>query len=278
LGIARLRRLGFAVLDRAPSSLVARLGAQPWLKRVLRPLVNRAVPATTTIATVRGGGARGLRLLVDPQAEKFYWTGDHEPHLQEALRAELRPGMCFWDVGCHIGFFALQAARLVGPAGSVLAFEPMPDNQERLRRNIGFNDSDVVTVIPKAVAARRGSMTMYARGSCASSLMWTLNASLQDVESRPVEVTTLDEMVEVHGMPDLVKIDAEGTEVDVLRGASRLIAARVPFLVEFMDAAGLLEAKRFMPGYGFKLLADNHYAARAAAQNGRPGATSRARL
>ena len=231
------------------------------MKRMLRPIVNRSLPAEWTVVTVGSGGAEGLRLLIDPQCEKFYWTGGHEPHLQDALRAQLRGGMRFWDVGSHIGYFALSAARIVGATGRVLAFEPMPDNLTRLRRNIELNAAENVTVVARAVAAETGAMTMYARtySGVVSTLTWTLEASPEDVERRMVNLTTLDAMVGDHEMPDLVKVDAEGAEVDVLRGAALLRAAGVRFLVEFTDATKLREAKTLMPNYDFVLLADNHY-------------------
>ncbi|MCA1571273.1 MAG: FkbM family methyltransferase [Chloroflexi bacterium] len=254
------RRLAVSLLDRTPRSALERLSERPRLKRMLRTLVNRAVPAERIVVTVGSGGAEGLRLLIDPRCEKFYWTGGHEPHIQDALSARLRPGMRFWDVGSHIGYFALQAARIVGATGCVLAFEPMPGNGTRLRRNIELNAAENVTVVARAVAAQTGAMRIARTDAgIASTFTWTLEESPNDVERRMVDVTTLDAMVGEHGIPDLVKVDAEGTEVDVLRGAVTLRAAGVPFLVEFTDDAKLREAESFMPEYDFVLLADNHY-------------------
>jgi len=101
--------------------------------KLLRPLVNRFAPQGLTWVEVRSGGAHGISLLIDAQKEKFLWTGLHEPAVQRALAEQLRPGMTFWDVGAHVGFFTVLAARLVGEGGHVHAFEPVEENQRRLR-------------------------------------------------------------------------------------------------------------------------------------------------
>lgn len=259
--MSRLRTLMTRALDSTPRALTEAVQSRPGLKRALRPLVNRVVTQGESDVQVQTGGGEGLRLRVDLSREKYYWTGEHERHLQAALQDALRPGMTMWDVGAHIGFFALQASRLVGPSGSVRAFEPMPDNRLRLEANIAANSAHNVVVVPEAVSATPGDATMYARSG--SSLMWTLDADADDLsgETRHVRVTTLDELASSEDeVPALIKIDAEGAELDVLRGSRQLIAARnTTFLVEFMTAALLEEARTLMPRYEFKLLGDNHW-------------------
>lgn len=258
----RTKRAASSLLDRAPRGAVAAISRRPRAQRLFRPLLNVVLPSEVTTVTVRAGGGAGLKLVIDPQSEKFYWTGNHEPHIQEALKAELRPGMQFWDVGTHIGFFSLQAARLVGDGGCVRAFEPMPDNIDRIKRNIELNGASNVTVVPVAVSAEAGSATMYARHG--SSLMWTLDPTLGDTPSGSVPLATLDSYLDEFGVPDLVKIDAEGAEVDVLRGSSTLIAeGRTSFLVEFMSEDLENAGRELLAAYSFVPLGDNHWLLRA---------------
>ena len=65
-----------------------------------------------------------------------------------------------YDIGANIGFHALLAARLVTATGSVYAFEPLPENVERLRRNVALNAFEHVVIVPAAVTATEGRATL----------------------------------------------------------------------------------------------------------------------
>jgi hypothetical protein len=140
-------RLAAGVVDRLPPGLVERAANAPQVQRAFRPLANRVLSREPITVRVRGGRAEDLRLVIDPQSEKFLWSGIHEPHVDEVLARELKTGMRFWDVGAHVGYFALQASRLVGPDGLVVAFEPIEENAARLRRNVDLNSAAHVVVI-----------------------------------------------------------------------------------------------------------------------------------
>ncbi|WP_372791855.1 FkbM family methyltransferase [Paraconexibacter sp.] len=219
--------------------------------------MNRLAPQGLADVTVKGGPSADLRLRIVPGSEKYYWTGDHERDVQQRVAA-LQPGQVFWDVGAHIGLMSLIAARRVGREGAVVAFEPVPGNAERLRANLALNGAENVTVIGSAVAAQPGSMTMYSRSGV--SLMWTLEQENVGDERLDVEVTTLDRVLDTAPYPDLIKIDTEGVEVDVLRGASRLLAdARARFLVEFTDDERVQQARELAPSYRFDFVSDRHW-------------------
>ncbi len=200
-------------------------------------------------------------MLIDPQSEKYYWTGGHEPDLQMVLSDILEPGSIFWDIGAHIGFFTLQAARAVGASGTVIAFEPMPDNRRRLNWNLRANDL-AATVLAEAVSGGSGTLPIYSVGG--SSLMWTLDQAAGDQHGGIVPVTTLDQqLLERRATPDLVKIDAERQEVNVLQGAKALVALRhTQFLIEFTNDALLAEGRRLLEGYELVPLGDGHWLAR----------------
>src|SRR2546427_4129523 len=121
-----------ALMNRTPDPLAALFRSDTLGARLLRPLINRFVPMGLTWVVVRSGTVRGLHLLIDPQHEKFYWSGTHEPPLQQTIVRILRPGMSFWDIGANIGFFTLLASRCVDDAGHVHAFDPMAQNRARL--------------------------------------------------------------------------------------------------------------------------------------------------
>jgi precorrin-6B methylase 2 len=80
----------------------------------------------------------------------------YEPMTTLAFHTLVQPGDRVVDVGAHVGYFTLLAARLCGPNGRVFAFEPHPDNFRLLERNIRENGAENVTAVRKAVADRAG--------------------------------------------------------------------------------------------------------------------------
>lgn len=131
------------------------------------------------------------------------------------------------DIGANIGVFTLQA--LARPDISVHAYEPHPRTAATLRRNVAANDRDGrVTVFEEAVGHARGSRRLNAGGpSLTSSLYAEPGAS-----GVMVSCVGLDAVVErAGGAVSLIKIDAEGAEVDILTGASREVLRAIPRLV-----------------------------------------------
>lgn len=249
------------LMNLTPGFVARSFHGRSFLARIARPIVNLLVPRGPVPVTVRSGYAAGLRLLIYPKTEKYYWTGTHEPQVQEALAVVLRPGMVFWDVGAHIGYFSLLASRLVGTAGRVHAFEPMDRNRERLMASVRLNDARNVMVHNVGLTAAPGRYRLY---SHRSTTMWTLVPERGEGAGLVIECRTLDQMLEVLDTPDLVKIDAEGAELDVLRGGSRLMtSARPAVMIELSGDEQLAEARALLPGYGFERLTRRHWLARA---------------
>ena len=88
----------------------------------------------------------------------------YEPHVTRALRDTLGRGATFIDVGANIGYFALLAAKIVGPAGRVVAFEPNPANCDLLRRSIEANQFGTITLHQNAVAEARQTIHFATAG------------------------------------------------------------------------------------------------------------------
>jgi FkbM family methyltransferase len=237
---------------------VARLfSTESRASRLLRPIVNRLAPEGPTWVDVRSGPAQGIHLLIDARAEKFLWTGLHEPAVQRALTELLRPGMTFWDVGAHVGFFTVLGSRLVGAEGIVHAFEPVEENRRRLAAAVERNGCGNVTIHAVALSSAPGEAVLHAHES---SAMWSLAGEGEGVG---VHTETLDSL----GLPppNVVKIDAEGVELEVLRGGGRLLSeARPALLVEFTTEALVEEARGLLHGYDFVNLDTGHWLLRTA--------------
>jgi FkbM family methyltransferase len=252
-----------ALMDRAPAWIAMSFETSTRLTRVVRPLVNPLLPKALTTVQVRAGAARGMRLRIDPRREKYYWTGLYENAVQDAFVGLLHPGATVWDIGAHIGFFTGLAARCVGPEGLVHAFEPMPANRMRLLDTVEMNQLKQVQVHAVAVAERTGTRHLYANPSTSMSSL-VCHAGARTLE---VSTVALDELLECqsYGIPSLVKIDAEGSELEILRGGLHLLAIpHVALLVEFNDATSAKTASALFPARRLEQLSKAHWLVRGA--------------
>lgn len=210
-----------------------RLARSP-IARPLRRALNGDAPDGPRIVEVVGGALRGARLSVDLATEKYYWLGTHEPKVQALLSREVRRGDVCWDIGAHAGFFTMLMARLAGDGGRVYAFEPLDDNVARLEAGVHANGLRNVVVCPTAVGDRTGGVA-FATGAT------SLEGRIGDGGATAVACLTIDDAVAGgFAPPALIKIDAEGAEDAVIRGARETIARQRPrLLVEVHnDAAG----------------------------------------
>jgi FkbM family methyltransferase len=147
----------------------------------------------------------------------------------------------FFDIGANLGLFTLTAARRVGPTGRVYAFEPSQREAQHLRHNIELNGLTNVTIVTQAVSDQCGTTRFaIAADGGHNSLMKNAHPQQQIQAWQEVELITLDAFIAAHKVPQVyfMKIDVEGAEVNVLRGASHLLNSPQPpvILCEFCDA------------------------------------------
>jgi FkbM family methyltransferase len=189
-----------------------------------------------TWVQVQSGPAQGIWLHLNPRTGHDYFHGDVEPEVQTVLHKYLRPGMTVYDIGANIGFFSLLAARLVGPAGSVAAFEADPEIAARLRENVARNQGAPIGVEEKAVWSS-SSPVFFARANAEVSPDRGLGHVIDNDAERSapgtirVEAVSVDECLHKSGPPDFIKCDVEGAEVEVFRGAERLLNERWPIIL-----------------------------------------------
>ena len=168
--------------------------------------------------------------------ESVGWTCFRErrwdPHVEACIRTILRPGQTAIDVGANLGYFTAVLAQCVGPAGRVWSFEPVPETYELLRLCTSLNDYAHVTPSRVALGAANGEIDMtYDRRH---SGIATMHPDHVAGDTQRVEVRSLDTLVsagEVVRRPDLIKVDVEGHEIDVLRGAQKMISEASPSIV-----------------------------------------------
>lgn len=215
----------------------------PGWGRLLKAL--GAMPAVGSTAwdgaptrTVRGK-VHGylMRLDLSNWSERltFFLGRYYELPVQLLLRAVLRPGDRFVDIGANIGMITLMAARCVGEAGRVDCFEPNPTCVAALRHHLALNAIEHVHVHPVALADAAGRMRLNLTSRHTGTA--TLAAVADVVESFEVEVGIGDELLAGSASIRAIKIDVEGFELHVLRGLERVLKQQRPMLItEFIEA------------------------------------------
>jgi FkbM family methyltransferase len=150
-------------------------------------------------------------------------VGEWEPGLTAFFGDRLKPAMTFVDVGAHVGYYAVLAGRLLGPRGLVLAFEPNPRNYELLTANVWRNGLANVVCFPWALSDEAGFTPLYL--SPDNSGDHRIYAHEQGRPSVLVRTAALDGILAIRPPIDVMKIDVQGVEEAVLRGAAATIAA-----------------------------------------------------
>lgn len=153
----------------------------------------------------------------------------------------LQPGMVFMDVGANQGIYSLVAGKKLQNDGTVIAFEPSPREYQRLRMHFRWNglSRGCAEMLALGNMTKRTSFFQVASGDTTRNGLRAPTSGDPVVEI-PIETITLDEYVASRGMRrlDLIKIDVEGGELDVLRGAATTLERLRPiFLCEVLDAA-----------------------------------------
>ena len=209
-----------------------------WIvrRRLLRWIARRIlmIHREGSVTSIHLGRARGLlwrrskRYVVTE-----YWLGTFEPLVQQAIADGLSPGDTFFDVGSHSAFHSLVGAGAVGETGLVVAIEPDPANAADIEGQVALNGFDRVIVVRKVVVADLSEPWPWVDGSA-------------------VTPTTIDQLTHEFQPPTLIKVDVEGLEIEVLRGAHATLREHRPTLVieaHFGELAAAAFARLTALGY-----------------------------
>jgi FkbM family methyltransferase len=192
----------------------------PVRRRVARAwawFLRRAVP---TVVVPIGGVP--LRL----SARFRSWSADYECETLRTFRRLVGPGAVVWDVGANLGIYSLIAARLVGAQGQVIAWEPSPPVFRYLQEHYEANGAPAwVELVPEAIHDGRGLAVRFLLDLYEGYSLTGRFAGQAGGGTVSVPAASLDSWHDrLDRSPDWVKVDVEGAEVFVLRGAARLMA------------------------------------------------------
>jgi FkbM family methyltransferase len=189
-----------------------------------------------TLRTFERAGIRYQVDLSDYVGWRCYWNIDEG---LSAFLEQLRPGDTLLDIGANIGEYSLGAARKVGPEGQVLSFEPFPETYRQLQHNLSLNPglAERVQCFSLAVGekAAEGYLIQPRPGNRG------MVRFAKEEKGEKVKIVSLDAHPPLHSLPQLdgIKLDVEGYELPVLKGAEQVLRRFRPWLWIELDDANL---------------------------------------
>ena len=131
-------------------------------------------------------------------------------------------GDLVFDVGAHCGVTTYHFSRLVGPKGRVIAFEPDPRNFKLLLHNIERHNLRNVVPVQAAITGRSGKTSFFSEGALGSCVSHTSSRATASREIL-VDAISLEDAFGRWGIPQLCKLDIEGSEVEVLQASKEFL-------------------------------------------------------
>ncbi len=186
----------------------------------------------------------------------------YEPVETALVQNTVEENGCVLDIGANIGYFTMLLAKLVGPNGHVYSYEPIPHLHEKLAASVAENSFSHVHLNECALSNENGRFSMiylpHARNA-GGSFLNTQNESLKGHGTLEVQTRKLDDL-EFPDTISFIKMDAEGAEVNIIRGGERLLTAEHPKILSEIHPAQLLRVSnataddfiRQMAQYGYK--------------------------
>jgi FkbM family methyltransferase len=189
----------------------------------------------------------GFDIHINPAEDEgidrvIYERGMYEMGTMNFIQENLSAGGTFIDAGANIGVMSLAAAKTVGTQGRVLSFEPHPETRTILEKNIALNGFSQIEIQPLGLGSGRSTGTLFSeeknRGG-ASLIDYEEN----DEHGAEIQIASLDSLVEGLNLDklDLIKIDIEGWEFEMLKGAKETLNKLRPALIVEIDLHRKLE-------------------------------------
>lgn len=162
-----------------------------------------------------------------------YLQGVYEEDLAAWLKEKMSLGYSFVDIGANAGYFSLLAHKfLINEQQRIIAIEPMRLNLNLIQKHISFNRAERVEVLPVAVADKDRMVEFSDSPNMAANTYNEASSLYKNSPKIAVKARSLDAIVAELGLQNTVlKIDVEGAELDVLKGASEMLSLQHPELI-----------------------------------------------
>lgn len=220
--------------------MIETLGASLSKKMSNSPLRSWLKSAYHTALNIQTGGKglkcrlpEGEQVRILPAYRYVSWNLDE----YKAFKSSLQAGHTALDVGANVGCYSLLFGQWVGSTGKVFAFEPAPETFKALSSHVALNSLDGVMIpVNKAVSDESSSVDFLALNTLGMSRLLVQNERAEASQVIRVPAVSIDEFcAREKVLPNLIKIDVEGFELSVLRGARETIKACRDRLALFVE-------------------------------------------
>lgn len=220
--------------------------------------------------TVSSGPLKGRQLFVSPNPTwQSMVEGTYESFVFDTLsKHQDLDSAIIWDIGAHVGYYALAFASLVGQSGHVVTFEPNPHNANRIRQHLARNPdlASRVTLVTEALSDSSGEEVFvlspelelgHSSGSHFDSALAPEKQEAYEAFDRTVVQTVRADTLLSEGRipaPSIVKMDVEGAELSVLKGSSTMLSEVKPILlIEVHHIVMMFHVHKLLADAGYKI-------------------------
>jgi FkbM family methyltransferase len=215
------------------------------------------------VANIDVSGIRmRVNLLDEGVAHQMYDKREYEQVETNFVAQKLTSGAVFVDIGANIGFYSIQASKVVGPSGVVVAIEPEPYNLSLLKHNLHVNRPvSQIKILNIALGEHDGVAHLFKNASnFGDHRMY--NTGADGRQSTAVSVRPFDDVSAELGLTriDLIKMDVQGFECHVLRGMKRTLEVLRPSMILEFWPYGLQKADtspeellEIFAGFGYRV-------------------------
>ena len=204
-------------------------------------LMDVIAPSLPDLVWARSIGGEVLVPLDDLVGRALYFFGDLDPKVTWVISRLLAPGDIALDIGANLGFLSLFMARIVGAHGTVHAFEPNPVLCNILKQTFARNHDSNIRLHPVALGASAGEMELRVPRDNLGAASLVRQTTSDLAYAHAVRVAGLDDLAAQESIagPNFVKLDVEGFELEVLKGAEKFFSNSQPsILFESNDRSG----------------------------------------
>ena len=205
--------------------------------------------------------------LANPEHQYLYFYGTHdERYVVTKLLKIIKPGDICWDIGANIGFYTCLLASQVEDAGTVVAFEPAARTFDYIHKNVSLNQFSNVTVVNKGLGDKVEQRHLYYSEAALAEGTASLKYDEGRTASERVTLDTIDNLIGELPIPNFIKIDVEGYQLEVLRGGEHCLKTHAPLLMAELKDVGetnrdnFREIEKYIMGLGYSLYEIGKYA------------------
>jgi FkbM family methyltransferase len=205
------------------------------------------------LMSIMTGPLKGYKYMVKPDTGFSSLLGRWEKESQLVYLNSLRKGDIAFDLGANFGIHSLLYSSLVGDAGTVYSFEPLPSNVEDLKLHIQANEIKNIKIEEFAVSEKEGSTTFKLASHGGQGSL--IGIGKENGTALEVKTISLDAFCKQNKVvPDFVKIDIEGAEGLALQGYKEMVKASYPFLaIDLHNPECDLSVGKFLEENGYEV-------------------------